>query len=282
MAVKAVKQACFVVALLCALPAGADELILRNGAVFNGVIRDHGSTVVITMDSGSMTFQSWQVKEMRITGDPLRDYVKKQKTAKSAADWYELGTWARNNGLSSRSKEAFRETIKLDTDHAGARSALGYLKREGQWMTSDEVMVARGFMKLGVRWVHRETYEKQKMIEARRKIEHERQVTAVRIARMKRDVELARVKLEKEQLEAERQPSHGAYDQISRRTPRRFRMIRPIVRRPVAKECTSDEEKPTLPTIVVPSPSCNGRGGSRHSAVALWPASITGSFIDRR
>ena len=281
------RHPCFLVALLLlALPAGADELILRNGSVFRGVVRQEGRTVKVTMENGSVTFQIWQVKEMRITGDPLRDYKRKKDAATSAADWFELGAWARDNGLPGRAKEAFRRAIELDPDHSGARFALGYQKHEGRWMTPDESMAARGFVKVGVGWIHRESYERQKRDEARRRLEADRLATTERIARMQRDVDMALVALERERLEADRRRSRVAYPTSGfrfftrvRAVPTTTRIVRPAPRRSAdPKECDREEDRGR---IVVPAPSCNGRGGSVPPAVVRWPAPITGRWINR-
>ena len=45
-----------------------------------------------------------------------------------------------------------RRILELDPNHAGARSALGYSKFDGQWKTQDEVMTERGYVEYKGRW----------------------------------------------------------------------------------------------------------------------------------
>ena len=152
---------------------------------------------------------------------------------------------------------------------------------------------------MGVKWVHRETIEKQKRDAARRKLEKERRATAERLAKLRRDIELARLALERQRLEAELKQSRyftptpwTRYRALRYRAlravptiptiPTITRIVRPAPRRSnsaESKECDQEEERAP---IIVPAPSCNGRGGSILPAVARWPSPITGRLINRR
>ena len=60
--------------LVLALPGAADEVTLRNGSVFSGVVREQGDRVVVQMDSGSMSFLRIDVREIVRSDDPLKEF----------------------------------------------------------------------------------------------------------------------------------------------------------------------------------------------------------------
>jgi hypothetical protein len=189
------------VAVALSLPASADEVILRNGSVFSGIVREEGDKVVLEIDCGTMTFRRSEVREIRRMEDPLKELDRKAPGVRDAAGYYDLGSWAKGKGLSTRANELFRKAIDLDPDHEGARRALGYQKFEGRWLTEDETMAAQGYVKHEGRWLKRETVELLIEQANQARIEADRQATAERIARMQRDVEMEKLAVEREKIE---------------------------------------------------------------------------------
>lgn len=190
--------------LALALPLGADELVLKNGASFSGVVREEGEKVVIEVDIGTMTFRKSEVRSIRKTSDPLKEYEQKLQAATDAKGYYDVAVWAREKGLGTRANEIFRKVVSLSPDHEGARRALGFERHEGRWLEGDEIMVARGLLKHDGRWLPKDTVERIQESDKQVRIEMERRETAERIARLQREVELAKIQVERERLEKER------------------------------------------------------------------------------
>lgn len=193
----------FLAFLLLAAPAVADEVVLRNGSVFSGVVREEGGRVTIQMDYGSMTFRKIDVREIRKTDDPLKELDAKVEAASTAKEYFELSLWARDRGLKGRSDDLLNRVVFLEPDHEGARRALGYERHEGAWMKGDELMVARGFIRHQGKWLKRETVEQILAQENAEVIEYERQKTIRRVAENDREIELQKIELERERIEAE-------------------------------------------------------------------------------
>jgi hypothetical protein len=187
-----------------ALPAAADEVVLRNGAILSGVVREEGEKVVLELDFGTMTFSKGEVRSVRKTADPIKEYEQKLAAATDAKSIYEVAMWAREKGLTSRANDLLRKVISLDPDHEGARKALGFQKIDGKWLEGDELMMARGFLKFNDVWLPKDTVEKMQESEKQLRIEVDRRETETRIARLQQEVELAKVRLERERLERER------------------------------------------------------------------------------
>ena len=189
--------------LLLAAPAVADEVILRNGSSFSGIVREEGDRVTITMDYGTMTFRRIDVREVRRSDDPLKELETKAATASTPKEHFELALWARDRGLKGRSDELLQKVIFLDPDHEGARKALGYERHEGQWLNGDELMVARGFVKHQGKWLRRETVEQLLAQEHAEAVEYDRQKTIRQAAEFDREIELSKIELERERIDAE-------------------------------------------------------------------------------
>jgi hypothetical protein len=141
------------------------------------------------------------VREIRRTEDPLKELDRRVPEVKDAPGYYELGQWAKKKGLTTRANDLLRKAIALDPDHEEARRALGYQKHEGRWLTEDEVMSVRGYVRHEGRWLKRETVELLLEQANQARMEADRQAAAERIARMKRDVEMERLAVEREKIE---------------------------------------------------------------------------------
>ena len=195
----------FLAVLAVGAPAFADDVVLRNGAVFSGVVREEGDRVVVQLDFGTMTFKRIDVRSIVKSDDPLKEFDAKLQAAQGAQGHYELAMWARDKGLTLKSSDLLRKVISIDPDHAEARKALGYEKVDGSWLEGDELKVARGFVKHDGRWLRRETAER--LLEGRQQVqvETDRREVERRAIDAQREVELARVALERQRIETERE-----------------------------------------------------------------------------
>jgi hypothetical protein len=86
----------------------------------------------------------------------LKEVARRRKKlrARDAIGWLEFAQWLdKQNGFSKEAREAYDRVISLDKDNEVARRRLGYRKVAGQWLTEEEIMVAKGYVKHGGRWV---------------------------------------------------------------------------------------------------------------------------------
>lgn len=194
-------------AIVLALSSGvfADEVVLRNGSVFNGVVREEGDRVVIEMDFGSMSFKKIDVRSITKGLDPMTEYDQRLKAATDIKGMVEVAAWARAKGLGSRSKDLYTKILTLDPDQADARKALGYEKVNGQWLEGDDLMVARGFVKVNGKWLTKETAELLLQQQEAARSELERLALERRIADQRHEQEMTKIGIERDKLELERQ-----------------------------------------------------------------------------
>jgi hypothetical protein len=184
--------------------AWADEVVLKNGSSFSGIVREQGDKVIVEMDYGSMTFKKVDVRSIQRGEDVLTQFQEKARTATDVKGMMGLAAWAKDKGLAGRAIELFRKVIVLEPDQAEARQSLGFEKVNGQWLAGDELMTARGFVKVGGRWLNKDTAERILEQEAVQKIEVDRADLARRVADQKHVEEMTRLSLERDRLEFEK------------------------------------------------------------------------------
>ena len=150
---------------LLALPAAADTILLKDGRRFEGTVKSETETeVVFTTEFGDMTFKASEVSKIEKGRTPRQEFDARYKAAKTAADFFEVGTWAAEQKLRSQARRAMRRTKELEPNHAGANTWLGFVKYKGQWVTEEDLaklklreddaeMLKRGLVKHGERWV---------------------------------------------------------------------------------------------------------------------------------
>jgi len=154
--------------LLLAAPALADEVLLKNGRTLEGKVTESGETVLFEKAGLRMELRRDEVSEIRKSPSPKVEYERKKaalaaysskdaKTAKPDAEGHHrLGLWCATKGLKEEAKTEQEQAIAIDTDHAGARRALGFVKTESGWRPEDEVMKEKGFVRADGRWVTKE------------------------------------------------------------------------------------------------------------------------------
>lgn len=213
------------------LSATADEVVLRNGAVFEGIVHESGDRVVVKMAVGEMSFKKIDVAAIRKSEDALSAYQKRAAEAETAEAHYELGLWAREKGLAKQAESEFEKAVDLEPDHAGARRALGYEKHEGKWLRFDDLMLQKGFVKVGNGWQPKELVDAQRSRDSQERmqmsrfeqeaqarlaadhLERERLALERRALETQKELEMQKVWLERERLEIlRRQDRHRVWD----------------------------------------------------------------------
>jgi hypothetical protein len=179
----------------------ADEVVLRNGSSFTGLVREVGDRIVVEMDFGTMTFKKVDVRSISKGNDPYSEFETRSKAATDIKSMLELAAWAREKGLGTKATELYRRILTLDPDQADARKALGYEKFDGQWLTNDDLMVARGFVKVNGRWLTKDMAERLFAQDELARQENDRIQLAKKIADQRHEQEMTRIALERLELE---------------------------------------------------------------------------------
>ena len=75
------------------------------------------------------------------------------KYGDSVQDHWELAEWCRGKRLKKQNHFHLEQLLLLDSDHEEARRLLGYKLVDGKWITREEQMKSRGYVKYNGSWV---------------------------------------------------------------------------------------------------------------------------------
>ncbi len=149
----------------------ADTIKLEGGRTIRGQILDDKSStemLVVKLQTGNaeVTIERRKIQEIIREKNPAEEYEEIKGTfADTAEDQFKLAMWCETKKLIKQRKVHLQKAIELDPDHAQAREKLGYVKREGTWMTPNELKEAKGLVRFNGRYVtpqEREILEQKK------------------------------------------------------------------------------------------------------------------------
>jgi hypothetical protein len=157
------------IALIPALAATAlaDEVVLQSGGKLMGIAREEGDSIVVETSYGTVTLDRDQVLSIDKTKRSIIEEYKARETEANMSDSksvWELAQWARDRNLPRQARSLMQKVIELDPNHEFARRDLGYHLFQGQWLTYDETMLAKGFIKYRNKWLT--ASEKELMVKA--------------------------------------------------------------------------------------------------------------------
>jgi HEAT repeat protein len=149
---------------LCALlalyarPVSADLVKLKSGGELRGVFVDkvvtapgRGSNVPVrveTLTGGIITVSHEDVAFLAKRNRNLEEYEWRSRLAPQtvAAHW-ELQEWCKQRGMKKERDEELQQIVGLDPENEAARRLLGHIRQDGKWMSRDEAMAAKGYVK---------------------------------------------------------------------------------------------------------------------------------------
>jgi len=137
----------------------ADVVHLKNGNKIEGeIITETDDDVKLKTTIGSITLKKEDIDRIEKGVTALRKYENTAKTLKDddTLAHYTLGIWCKEHGLPRQAKDEFLKVIAADPEHVEARRELGHVLQGGKWMTEDESMIAKGFVKHAGAWITRE------------------------------------------------------------------------------------------------------------------------------
>jgi hypothetical protein len=157
-----------------ALPLLADDVYLKNGRSFAGVVADVGdSQVRIHMPGGTISLPRGAVDHVRKADSAYAEYLERKSAIESrengshgvrrAGEWVELARWARSSNLPQGAREAALTAAEINPREAGLAGLLrgfGYVFDESVdgWISYEDSMRRHGFVQDGGTWVSREEH----------------------------------------------------------------------------------------------------------------------------
>jgi hypothetical protein len=163
------------VGALVPAPLRADDVYLKNGRSFTGVVAEVGETQVrIEMPGGSLSLPLSAVDRVEKSGSTFGGFLERKQELlaaeahargeRHATDWLDLARWAKRNGFTQGAREAALVAAEIDPHVDGLAPILvpmGYVfaQKQDRWVSFEESMRMQGFVQDGNgQWVSREQY----------------------------------------------------------------------------------------------------------------------------
>lgn len=144
------------VLVLHTAPVRADLVKLKSGGELRGVFLDkvvagRGAKVPIrveTLTGAVVTVSPQDVAFLAKRNRELEEYEWRTRLApQTAAAHWELQEWCKQHGLKKERDEELQLIVSLEPDHEGAHRMLGHIKQGGKWLTRDEAMATKGYVR---------------------------------------------------------------------------------------------------------------------------------------
>jgi hypothetical protein len=154
----------------------ADTIRLEGGRTIRGQILEDKSTgdslvVKLQVGNGEVTISRGQIQEIIRENGPLQEYEAiKEKYQDTPGDQFALAMWCEAHKLAKQRRVHLQRVIELDPEHVEAHEKLGYLRRDGKWMTANELKEAKGLVKFGGRYV---TPQEKEILELKKRQDEE-------------------------------------------------------------------------------------------------------------
>jgi hypothetical protein len=119
--------------------ARADVIVLKDGRREEGeIVREDGAGVVVRTGLGELSFARSEIVEIVRKKTPRAEFAEREARARTAADFFDLGEWARGQKLDALARKAWKRALELDGEHAQARERLGFVRHGGEWLTVEQ------------------------------------------------------------------------------------------------------------------------------------------------
>jgi hypothetical protein len=138
-----------------AIPVNADCVTLKSGGEIRGeLLPDAKSTgratqvSIRTLSGAVVTVVADEVDWVLRRRPVVEEYETRRRIVpNTVAGHWALAEWCRLNSLSKERMVHLGQVVQLDAEHAQAHRGLGHVRQNGKWMTRDEQMAGRGYVK---------------------------------------------------------------------------------------------------------------------------------------
>ncbi|NOY42492.1 MAG: HEAT repeat domain-containing protein [Planctomycetes bacterium] len=131
--------------------AWADVYEMKDGGQVAGNLIDRGKDgeyVVETTEGAVVTLTRKQVRRVVSQDAKYLEYVKLSRSLPDTADAHRMIIdWCKESKLNKLTDHHRRRLLELDPSDEQARASLGFQQHQGRWLTQEEIMAQRGFVR---------------------------------------------------------------------------------------------------------------------------------------
>lgn len=139
-------------------PARAEVFVLKSGGRVEGEFlnpgREPGSAFQLRTEEGlHLSLGEDLVHRVIVKSDVEKEYEAERLTmGNTAEDHWAMAERCKEAGLLAERKRHLTEVVRLEPDHKEARAALGYTLYGHKWMTQEEYLTSRGYVRHKGSW----------------------------------------------------------------------------------------------------------------------------------
>ncbi len=181
-------------AVCVAAPATADVVHLKNGNTLEGQVEKTDDGVIVTLPAGQVRITNDAIDRIEEKPSVIEQFKARAADleAGDAEGHFALAQWAERHRLKEEAEALYRQVIAMDPNHAGARAALGHRLVDGEWMTEEQAMAARGLVEYNGQWMTPEAATKLRELETELEVAREqRKAAEAELERAERELEYA-------------------------------------------------------------------------------------------
>jgi len=150
------RLACAIAGLgLLLTAARADIIHLKSGKVEGTILKKTDTELVVQTTAGKVTLNPSDVVSIERKSSPMEVYreMAAKIGEKDADGHFALGLWCTDQKLFGEARKQFEAAVAVDPNHKSAREKLGYVLKDGKWLTRPQAKEAEGFVRMGDAWV---------------------------------------------------------------------------------------------------------------------------------
>jgi len=158
-------------------PAMGEVFLLRSGGRIEGDLvnadeKPRTSYVISLPNGGQVTLDAAVVERVQPVPPELAEYAKvRRQYPDTVQGQLQMANWCHDHNLTAQRKTHLERVIQLDPDQADARRLLGFKKVKDKWMTLEEEMADKGYVKRNGKWMPRPEAELQESRDKQRAAE---------------------------------------------------------------------------------------------------------------
>jgi hypothetical protein len=181
---------------LCVLASHvrADRVHLFGGNVIEGKATRSGDKVIVELESGQVVLPADSVQRIEAAESDVQRFEARYAKLRpgDVKGMMALADFCRDHDMRERERQLLLKVIEVSSDHAEARSRLGYVHTDAGWVTREEQMRAQGLVQHEGQWVTR-----QQLVEIER-LQAEADIAAHERDKAQVELEQKRLELDKE------------------------------------------------------------------------------------
>jgi PBS lyase HEAT-like repeat len=141
------------------MSAWGDSFLLKSGGRLEGEWlnpkrKPEDPYELTTLEGLQLTLPKDQVAKVFVKTNIEREYERHVPGMPNTAEGHwKMSEWCREVGLRTKREFHLKEVVRLNPEHAEARTALGYQLYDGVWRTPEQHMATQGYVRYQGRWL---------------------------------------------------------------------------------------------------------------------------------